>query len=224
MPPKSPRPTSKLPSGSGDTDNALMEVIIALVVLVILAGILGSFGRPVLDRYIGFIDWIYSVNWRLWKTILMIVFGVIDAGLIYFALVIFRRYEALLCEAPLKDAKITTMSPQKEFHKNWLEIQSLMNSQNPSDWNMAILRADAKLDDMLTHLGYEGETIAERLKIVDTTKLTSIDRIWSAHRLRNTIAHDPLQQYTRDMIVYALESYEVAFMELGFLKKVTEIT
>lgn len=197
-----------------------MEVVVVLVILVILVGVFGSYMRSILEWYLGFIDWVYGINWHLWKTILMIVFGVIDVGLGYFAWVIFRRYEALLYEVPAEDAKITTISPQKEFYKNWQEIQSLMESQNPSDWNMAILRADAKLDDMLTHLGYDGETIAERLKIVDTTKLTSIDRVWSAHRLRNTIAHDPLQQYTRDMIVHALESYEIAFIELGFLKKV----
>ena len=78
--------------------------------------------------------------------------------------------------------------------------------------------AGATVDDLLSHLGYEGETIAERLKIVDPTQLKSIDRVWSAHRLRNAIAHEPLQQYTREMIMHALDSYQLAFQELGFLK------
>lgn len=214
MPPKKP-----LPAG-GETENTLVEIIVALVVLFLLVGFFGSYGRPVLDKYVNLVDWIYSRNWHLWKIIFMIVFGTIDVGLGYLALVIFWRYEALLHEVPAKDAKITLVSPQEEFNRNWKDVKGLMDSQNPSDWNMAILRADAELDDLLNHLGYEGETFAERLKIVDPTKLKSVDRIWSAHRLRNTIAHDPLQQYTRDMIVHALESYEIAFTELGFLKRV----
>ena len=95
----------------------------------------------------------------------------------------------------------------------------LMNSTNPSDWNMAVLRADALLDEILIKLGYEGETMADRLKIVNSRQIPSLERVWAAHRLRNNIAHDPLEQNTREIIVYAVKAYEQALTELGMMKK-----
>jgi hypothetical protein len=132
---------------------------------------------------------------------------------------IIKRYNNLRHEVLEKEMVSQYVSPKQEFQENWEEIKALMASDHASDWNMAVLRADSQLDDTLRHLGYDGETIADRIKIVDPTKLKSIDRVWSAHRLRNTIAHDPLQMYTREMMTHALESYEVAFRELGMLQK-----
>jgi len=59
----------------------------------------------------------------------------------------------------------------------------------------------------------------QRLKIVDPTTLPSLDEVWSAHRLRNMIAHDPLEQHTRETIMAALRSYKRALKDLGLLEE-----
>jgi hypothetical protein len=84
---------------------------------------------------------------------------------------------------------------------------------------MAVIRADALLEDVLMHLGYEGATLAERLKIIDASQMPSLDRVWSAHRLRNMIVHDPLEQHTKETIIQALRSYEQALKELGMMEE-----
>ena len=84
---------------------------------------------------------------------------------------------------------------------------------------MAVIRADGLLDSALLDRGYEGETVADRLKIVDSTKMPSLERVWSAHRLRNLIVHGPLEAHPKETIVYALRSYELALKELGMLKE-----
>ena len=73
------------------------------------------------------------------------------------------------------------------------------------------------VDDVLQDLRYEGPTLADRLRIVDPTKLPSLERIWSSHRLRNIIAHEPLEQHPRETIIEALRAYEQGFRDLGFL-------
>ena len=89
---------------------------------------------------------------------------------------------------------------------------------------MAILRADALLDDTLREAGYEGATMADRLKVVDPNQLPSLDRIWSSHRLRNAIAHNPTDQHTRETIVSAVSSYRQAFRDLGFITELSPDT
>ena len=121
--------------------------------------------------------------------------------------------------APVGTGSAHTVSLEEEGGRAWDGIRDLANSGNPSDWNMAVLRADALLDDILSRQGYDGITMAERLKVVDPVKLPSLDRLWSAHRLRNMIAHDPLEQHTKETIIHALRSYEVALKELGMLRE-----
>src|SRR3989344_2789174 len=84
---------------------------------------------------------------------------------------------------------------------------------------ISIIQADALLDDVLMHLGYEGDTMGDRLKIIDPVQLPSADRVWSAHRLRNTIVHDPMVEHTRETVINALRAYQDAFRELGVLKE-----
>ena len=64
--------------------------------------------------------------------------------------------------------------------------------------------------------------MAERLKIVDPGKLPSLERVWSAHRLRNLIVHGPLEAHPKETIAYALQSYELALRELGVLREKEE--
>jgi len=216
MPPRQAPPTG----GNNNLEGTVVDIGIAVIILILVIGIFRTLATSVFGSYLGVITWFYSGSWTTFYIVITILISIINAGLLYLAIIFAKRYYDVQKEAPQKEIESRVASPQEEFLRNWQEIQSLAASVNGSDWNMAILRADAQLDDTLGHLGYEGDTIAERLKIVDPTKLTSMDRVWSAHRLRNTIAHDPLQVYTREMIAHALDSYRLAFEELGFLQNI----
>lgn len=212
---------AKEESGNNLT-NISTDMTIAVLVLIVLFTLVGTLvgtSGNVSGTYQKTVEWFYSEKLRKTLNTIGIIFAVINAALLVFIIWVLRRHEELrkkpILEEEAASTEIETVSPKKEVEENWTHIRELANSQNPSDWNMAILRADALLDDILLHLGYEGETIAEKLKIVDTAQLTSIDRIWSAHRLRNSIAHDPLEQHTKETIVHALRSYEQALKELG---------
>ena len=215
MPEKEKEPEHKI-------HNIAADITIAVVTLLVALAFLGIYLQAVLDLYQQLLDWIYSRNWDKLNFILAIIFSIINAALIGFIIFVLRRYEKLKEVAPTKEARAEIALPKDEIRNNWESIRMLANSTSPSDWNMAVLRADALLDDMLQHLGYEGTTLAERLKIVDPSKLSSLERAWSAHRLRNMIAHDPLEQHTKETIIQALRSYEQAFRELGFMEESSE--
>lgn len=197
------------------------EITVAVVALLIALALFETFIDSVLQWYLELVARIYSGDWESVRSTLAIMFSIINAALILFiAWVLWRRHQ--LEQHTTRHgttAEISAVSPKEEVKESWEHIRALANSAHPSDWNMAIIRADALLDDALMHLGYEGETIAERLKIVDPTKLKSIDRVWSAHNVRNMIAHDPNAQHTKETIMHTLRSYEKALLELGMLEK-----
>lgn len=191
-------------------------------IFFIMAGlaVLGVFIDIFFYAPAGISGWIYERQWGPIYTLLTVIFSVINFSLMGFIFWILRKYLNLAKELPPPSAApVAPTPPTEEIRKGWEHIRALANSANPSDWNMAVLRADALLDDILMHLGYEGTTIAERLKIVDPAKLPSLERVWSAHRLRNMIAHDPLEQHTKETIIHALRSYEQALRELGMMNE-----
>ena len=196
------------------------DMTVAIVILLVAIAIFGSYFNQILNWYKELVEWFYSFGWDRIIWTLFIVFGILDLILFIFIIWTVKRFQKLFHTIPAEETTIHVVTPKEEVRENWQHIRELANSANPSDWNMAILRADALLDDILKHLGYEGETMAERLKIIDTTKLPSLDKIWSAHHLRNMIAHDPLEQHTKETIIHALRSYEQALKELGMTEEV----
>lgn len=216
--PDAPRPPQS-PSTGKNLENTTVDITIAAIIFFLVVGLLGSFFTSIAGSYVNLISWLYGRDWYLWYIVSAAIFGILNITLLTVMVVIIKRYNNLRHEVAREEKASSMISPEQDLQGDWKDIQALIASDNPSDWNMAILRADAELDDLLGRLGYEGETVADRIKIVDPMKLKSVDRLWSAHRLRNTIAHDPLQQYTREMITHALQSYEIAFKELGALRE-----
>lgn len=74
--------------------------------------------------------------------------------------------------------------------KRWQAATKHVESDNPNDWKQAILEADIILDDLLTKLGYQGESIGEKLKRVAKGDMRSLNEAWEAHKVRNQIAHE----------------------------------
>jgi hypothetical protein len=72
----------------------------------------------------------------------------------------------------------------------WRRVLEHADSPNPSDWRQAIIEADIILGDLLQKMGYQGESIGERLKRVERADFNTLDQAWAAHKVRNQIAHD----------------------------------
>ncbi|HEY4511879.1 MAG TPA: hypothetical protein VJH55_03490 [Candidatus Paceibacterota bacterium] len=73
--------------------------------------------------------------------------------------------------------------------RKWETILQHVDSVNPNDWKLAIIEADIMLGDMLTRMGYKGESIGEKLKGIERSDFTTIESAWEAHKVRNAIAH-----------------------------------
>jgi hypothetical protein len=79
---------------------------------------------------------------------------------------------------------------EENENKRWLTVERLMGSGSESDWKLAIIEADKMLDELLTVLGYQGESLGDRLLSVEKGDMLSLDDAWEAHKYRNKIAHE----------------------------------
>ncbi len=100
----------------------------------------------------------------------------------------------------------------------WEHVMELVHSNNPGDWRVAIIEADSMLDEMVQHMGYHGEHLGERLKVVEKSDFQTIDLAWEAHKVRNQIAHEGSQfSLTEREAKRVISLYEAVFKEFLYV-------
>jgi hypothetical protein len=102
-----------------------------------------------------------------------------------------RKKESDIYNArPAAEDKQSSISPEaKKFTDKWSKILTHVESPNGNDWMLAIIEADIILGEMLEKMGYQGDSIGEKLKRVEKADFQTLDQAWEAHKVRNAIAH-----------------------------------
>lgn len=91
-----------------------------------------------------------------------------------------------------KDAqRIRNAMPRMEVKRNdrWDKVMEHVSTDNPNDWRLAIIEADIMLDEIVTRMGYPGQSLGDKLKQATRGDIKNLDAAWEAHRVRNQIAH-----------------------------------
>ena len=97
----------------------------------------------------------------------------------------------------------------RKVRQHWAKIQDLA-TLHPEQ---AIMNADKLLDFALNQAGYTG-TLGEKMKAAQAV-FRDNDALWSAHKLRNRIAHVVDVRLDRQRTKGALLAYKKAFYDLG---------
>ena len=101
-----------------------------------------------------------------------------------------RRLEDLQYNAKVDTGYETIEKANTELENKWMKVTKHIESDNESDWRQAIMEADIILEELLIKLGYQGDSIGERLKRINKGDFNTIDQAWEAHKVRNLIAHE----------------------------------
>lgn len=114
---------------------------------------------------------------------------------------------------------VTEETSANEKTIQWQVVLDHVNSESPAEWKLAILEADNIFGEVLEDQGYVGETVAEKLKAMSRTRITSYNEIWEAHKLRNKIAHGETlgEELTKKIARDTVATFENTFRELGYL-------
>lgn len=100
-----------------------------------------------------------------------------------------KKHRAIL--KPPKDITYGVEAPTGPYvNPRWAKVLEHVNSENPSDWRLAILEADIMLGDVLDKMGYHGATIGDKLKSIEQSDFSTLNEAWEAHKVRNAIAHE----------------------------------
>lgn len=134
---------------------------------------------------------------------IMIVFltAILIVGVIVFLVVISR-------------GKTTSVLNVEKYRSSWLSIEQSLVKGTESSYHMVILKADSLLDQALKQRGFKGATMGERMKSAkDVWKDPNI--VWSAHKLRNRIAHEENVSVTYEQTRRALACFKQALKDVG---------
>ena len=135
------------------------------------------------------------------NSVIFLLSAIIIVAAIMFAIICFTK-------------KIGKHIDVEKYRAKCLEIEHQLKADEPSSYHLSVLKTDKLVDSALRDLGIRGQTMGERLK--NSVSLYS-DRngIWTAHKLRNIIAHEPDAVVTYEQARRALISFRQALKDLG---------
>lgn len=112
---------------------------------------------------------------------------------------------------------MTHAFPKRHLNKSWQKILLRLAKNDEANLRLALIEADNLFDDLLKQMKLPGESMADRLRYIDSSQVSNIDEIWQAHKLRNLIVHNHEYQITRNEIESGVRAYEKALKELEFI-------
>jgi len=102
----------------------------------------------------------------------------------------------------------------EKYRVKWLAIEQSLDRNDEMTCHLAVLNADKLVDQALRELGYPGETMGDRIKAT-RGKLSHRDELWSAHKLRNRIAHESDVRVNYNQARRALAGFKRTLKDLG---------
>lgn len=101
-----------------------------------------------------------------------------------------------------------------KYQARWLALEQQLKQGEVTSYHMTVLSADKLLDLALKERGFKGVVMADRLKNA-VQLFSNRNDIWSAHKLRNRIAHETDVAVTYADARQALSSFKQALKDVG---------
>jgi hypothetical protein len=115
-------------------------------------------------------------------------------------------------EPPLKE-----VIPEERKNK-WDEIQKKAASDNPQEWQEAIIESENIINDILRKIGYGGENLEEMLKVIEPSDFENIQKVWEAHQVRKKIEVEGERfVLTKELVKETIDKYKAALKEFKYI-------
>ena len=141
-------------------------------------------------------------------------------SLIFAALTIFLIIKLKIIDGWFASAGkflMTQAFPKRHLNKSWQKVLGRLARNDEDGLRLALIEADNLFDDLLKQMRLPGESMADRLRYIDSSQIPNIDEIWRAHKLRNVIVHNHEYPITRHEMEIGVRAYEKALKELEFI-------
>ena len=111
----------------------------------------------------------------------------------------------------------STLPQRKLAGEHWIKIMQRFNAGTESDWRLAIVEADSLVDEIFKRIGFDGETLGERIASISEREVHSIPELKDAHKMRNNLVHTPGYKIKREDAERALRHYYNVLEELEMI-------
>lgn len=138
-----------------------------------------------------------------------------DEALLYFFIVIFGLVAVAAVAAKLLGLGRAKPLDKAAYAAQWRQIEGQL-ADGASGRQLAVVNADKLLDAAMRERGFRGKTMGERLK-GHRASFNDINAIWSAHKLRNRIAHETGVVISEQEARRALAQLRRGLQDLGAL-------
>ena len=103
-------------------------------------------------------------------------------------------------------------------NERWKKTLDYLFSENPNNWKLAVIEADSMLSDLLTQLGFKGESLGDKLKKANQDNFHNLSSAWEVHNIRNKIAHEGSSfELSLHEAKRVITLYEQIFQEFGYI-------
>lgn len=102
----------------------------------------------------------------------------------------------------------------EKYRAEWMKIEGKLRRDDEASYQLCVLNADKLLDRALIERGVEGKTMGERMKKMQAV-WSDANAVWSAHKLRNHIAHEQEVSVNYDASRRALSCFKQALKDVG---------
>lgn len=165
------------------------------------------------------IQFILSPHFSDWLMLIRILFVV--ATLVLLGFIIFALANTLwLKRLFVWDLQeILTFRPfgVRRIVRGWLRIKTRLDTGMESEYKLAVIEADSMLDEILKGMGFDGESLGDRLDRLTLASLPNLKEVKAAHLTRNNIVHDPNYRLSLDEAKKTIEIFEKSLTDLQAL-------
>ncbi|MEK7080773.1 MAG: hypothetical protein AAB902_00005 [Patescibacteria group bacterium] len=103
-------------------------------------------------------------------------------------------------------------------NERWSKTLNYLFSQHSSDWKLAIIEADSMLESLMEQLGFQGESLGDKLKGANQDNFPQLTIAWEVHTIRNRIAHEGLAfELSQHEAKRVIALYEQIFHGYGYI-------
>ncbi len=96
---------------------------------------------------------------------------------------------------------------KKKLKLKWEKIVKRLESENESEYKVAIIEADNLIDDLIARLGYSGNNMRERLENIVPGQIDNIEKIKEAHEVRNKVIQEEGLSISREEAKKVLDDF-----------------
>ena len=115
------------------------------------------------------------------------------------------------------DQRPIFISRPRKAERQWEQLYARLESDNVSQYKVAILEADALADKVMASSRWAGSNLGERIASVRPGQVASLSALREAHAIRNQIVNEEGFEVTRDEAERVLGLYSQFLEEMELL-------